>query len=359
MKILILGVNGFIGNELTSTILEKTDWHVYGLDLFQNRIERHIGNSHFKFKCADINEEKEWIQAQIARVDVVIPLAAIATPMSYIKDPLGVFHSVFETNLWIIKECARLKRRLIFPSTSEVYGMCTDDLFQEMHSSLVLGPINKSRWIYSNSKQLLDRIIWAYGKEGLPFTIFRPFNWIGHSQDDINNSQNGSARVVPEFLGNIIHQKPVVLVAGGEQRRSFTDIRDGIDALMKIIRNNQCRAEGKIFNIGNPENNISIKEIAQILVDTLKTHEQFYELANRAKFTELSYEEYYGPEYQDVQQRKPDIRAIQTALGWSPTISLRSSIKDIVEHHVANIIQTETKEFRSVPDNQLRYGFIG
>ncbi|WP_123005487.1 NAD-dependent epimerase/dehydratase family protein, partial [Escherichia coli] len=79
------------------------------------------------------------------------------------------------------------RKRIIFPSTSEVYGLCSDKYFDEDHSNLIVGPVNKPRWIYSVSKQLLDRVIWAYGeKEGLQFTIFRPFNWMGPRRENLN-----------------------------------------------------------------------------------------------------------------------------------------------------------------------------
>src|SRR5438132_1471144 len=81
--------------------------------------------------------------------------------------------------LKLVRYCVKYNKRVIFPSTSEVYGMCQDQYFDEDTSNLVVGPINKQRWIYSVSKQLLDRVIWAYGAKGLNFTLFRPFNWMG------------------------------------------------------------------------------------------------------------------------------------------------------------------------------------
>ncbi|ODS23890.1 hypothetical protein AB835_06575 [Candidatus Endobugula sertula] len=252
--------------------------------------------------------------------------------MSYVKNPISVFQSVFETNMWIVKECARLKRRIIFPSTSEVYGMCDDSSFHEQNSPLILGPIHKERWIYSCSKQLLDRVIWAYGKEGLPFTLFRPFNWIGHGQDSIYSSERGNARLIPQFLGNVLCNEPLQLVDGGKQRRSFTDISDGIDALIQIIRNEDNKASGKIFNIGNPDNNASIIDIANMLVSELQKYPEYEHLASNAQINSITKEEFYGDGYQDVQQRIPDIDNIKTELRWSPKISLDQSIKDIVSH---------------------------
>jgi len=337
MKVLILGINGFIGRSLTQNILDNTEWEVSGLDLQQSGIKALLGNKNLTFKQGCINKEKKWILQQLEIVDVVIPLAAIATPMSYVKDPLSVFQSVFETNMWIVKECARLKRRIIFPSTSEVYGMCDDPSFNEENSALVLGPIHKERWIYSCSKQLLDRVIWAYGSEGLPFTLFRPFNWIGHGQDSIYSTQRGNARLIPQFLGNLLRSEPLQLVDGGQQRRSFTDISDGVDALMRILRNDDNKANGKIFNIGNPENNASIIDIANMLKVELQGYPKYQQLVSNAQIHSVTKEEFYGSGYQDVQQRIPDISSIKETLEWAPKVSLEQSIKDIVNHTLQNL----------------------
>ena len=172
------------------------------------------------------------------------------------KEPLRVFGLDFEENLKIVRLCEKYGKRLIFPSTSEVYGMCPDEEFDEDESPLVVGPINKQRWIYSISKQLLDRVIWAYGfQQGLRFTLFRPFNWIGPKLDDltIEPEKEGSSRVVTQFISNLIHGEPIRLVDGGAQKRCFTYVDDGIDGLMKIIENKNDVCNGQIFNIGNPQ----------------------------------------------------------------------------------------------------------
>ena len=135
-------------------------------------------------------------------------------------------------------------------------------------SELVLGPIAKQRWIYSCSKQLMDRVIWAYGSEGrLDFTLFRPFNWIGAGLDNIHTPKEGSSRVITQFFGHIVRGEDIKLVDGGTQKRAFTYIDDGIDALMKIIENRNGIATGKIYNIGNPRNNYSVRELAQMMID--------------------------------------------------------------------------------------------
>ncbi|WP_310608456.1 bifunctional UDP-4-amino-4-deoxy-L-arabinose formyltransferase/UDP-glucuronic acid oxidase ArnA, partial [Buttiauxella brennerae] len=196
-RVLILGVNGFIGNHLTERLLQDDNFEVYGLDIGSDAISRFIGNSRFHFVEGDISIHSEWIEYHIKKCDVVLPLVAIATPIEYTRNPLRVFELDFEENLKIIRDCVKYQKRIIFPSTSEVYGMCTDKVFDEDNSNLIVGPINKQRWIYSVSKQLLDRVIWAYGeKEGLRFTLFRPFNWMGPRLDNLNAARIGSSRAI-------------------------------------------------------------------------------------------------------------------------------------------------------------------
>ena len=163
-KVLILGVNGFIGNALVRRILDETRWEVFGMDLSANKLEHSLGDPRFHFIEGDIAISKEWIEYHIQKCDVVLPLVAIATPAAYVKRPLRVFELDFEENLRIVRQAFHYGKRVVFPSTSEVYGMCPDPVFDEDRSNLVVGPIAKQRWIYAVSKQLMDRVIAAYGQ---------------------------------------------------------------------------------------------------------------------------------------------------------------------------------------------------
>jgi nucleoside-diphosphate-sugar epimerase len=185
-KVLILGVNGFIGHHLSKRILETTDWEVYGMDMSTDRISDLLAHPRMHFFEGDITINKEWVEYHVKKCDVILPLVAIATPSTYVKQPLRVFELDFEANLPIVRSAAKYNKHLVFPSTSEVYGMCHDGEFDPENSELVYGPINKPRWIYACSKQLMDRVIWGYGMEGLNFTLFRPFNWVGAGLDSIH-----------------------------------------------------------------------------------------------------------------------------------------------------------------------------
>ncbi len=335
LKILILGVNGFIGSALTEAILKTKDWDVYGMDMACDKITDCLNSPRFHFVEGDITINKEWISYHIKKCDVILPLVAIATPILYVKDPLRVFELDFEANLEIIRQVVAHKKRVIFPSTSEVYGMSPDEAFDEETSNLVLGPIHKQRWIYSCSKQLLDRIIYAYGvQHGLSYTLFRPFNWIGPKLDSILAAKEGSSRVLTQFIGDILFKKEIVLVDGGMQKRSFTDIDDGIRALMSIIENKERCAEGRIFNIGNPKNNVTIKELAETLIALIKTYPDYHDIAKNVVIKNVSSQGHYGKHFQDVQNRVPSIENSRKFLGWKPTCDLTSSLKKTLDFHL-------------------------
>ena len=337
-KILILGVNGFIGHHLSQRIIETTDWEVYGMDMMSDRVADLIDHPRFHFFEGDITINKEWIEYHVRKCDTVLPLVAIATPATYVKEPLRVFELDFEANLPIIRHAVKYKKRVIFPSTSEVYGMCADGEFDPENSNLIYGPINKPRWIYACAKQLMDRVIAAYGQqEGLDYTLFRPFNWIGAGLDSIHTPKEGSSRVITQFLGHIVRGEPIKLVDGGAQKRAFTYVDDGIAALMAIIANKDGIASGKIYNIGNPNNNYSVRELATMLLDMAKQYPEYRESAEKVKMLETTSGEYYGKGYQDVQNRVPKIENTMAELGWAPKVSMQDALRHILEAYRGDV----------------------
>ncbi len=394
MKILVLGVNGFIGSHLTRRVVKETDWEIYGMDLSSDRLGEMVNHPKVHFIEGDISINREWIEYHVKKCDVCLPLVAIATPATYVKDPLAVFELDFEENLRIVRQCAKYGTRVIFPSTSEVYGMCQDDAFSEESSNFIYGPVNKQRWIYACAKQLMDRVIWAMGiHKKLQFTLIRPFNWIGPGLDSLSAPKEGSSRVVTQFLGNILRGEAITLVDGGKQRRCFTYVDDGLDCLLKIIRNESNRCAGKIFNIGNPYNDYSIRELAEMMIRIveefsqslsirLKTvsqgmerepshvlcriyQEQASGKGNAEKsledalrtlvlppcpeeihFRSVSAEEFYGPGYQDVDYRVPDITSAKQVLGWEPQIPLEEALRRTMAYYLNNK-ESEVENFLS------------
>jgi nucleoside-diphosphate-sugar epimerase len=339
-KILILGVNGFIGHHISQRIIKTTDWEVYGMDMQADRIADLLDAPRFHFFEGDITINREWIEYHIKKCDTVLPLVAIATPATYVSDPLRVFELDFEANLPIVRSCVKYKKRIIFPSTSEVYGMCHDAEFDPERSELVLGPINKPRWIYACAKQLMDRVIHAYGmQQGLDYTLFRPFNWIGSGLDSINTAKEGSSRVITQFLGHIVRGESIKLVDGGTQKRAFTYIDDGVAALMKIIDNPGRTASGKIYNIGNPANNFSVRDVATMMLDLALTYPEYAPTAKQVRIVETTADAYYGTGYQDVQNRVPNIDNTMRDLAWKPTVTMKDALKHIFDAYRGQVLE--------------------
>jgi nucleoside-diphosphate-sugar epimerase len=336
MKILILGANGFIGSHLSEAILKQTEWSIVAMDLTQDKLQSCLNHPRFHFTVGDITQQTDWIVAQIQACDIVLPLVAVATPALYVQDPLRVFELDFEANLSIIRYCAQFNKRVIFPSTSEVYGMCPDEIFDEEKSVLVTGPIHKERWIYSTSKQLMDRVIYAYGKhKALSYTLFRPFNWYGPRLDNIFNPKPGGSRVLTQFIGNILRGEPIYLVNGGAQQRCFTYVDDGIQALLRIIQNEENKTHHQIFNIGNPTENISIRYLAETLLTLIQTDYPAYaEKAHAVKLIEVDAKTYYGEGYQDVALRVPSIERARSLLAWQPEVGLKEGLRKTLNYYL-------------------------
>ena len=337
-RVLILGVNGFIGNHLSERLLRDGHYEVYGLDIGSDAIERLKSNPDFHFVEGDISIHTEWIEYHIKKCDVVLPLVAIATPIEYTRNPLRVFELDFEENLKLVRYCVKYGKRVIFPSTSEVYGMCSDASFDEDSSNLVVGPINKQRWIYSVSKQLLDRVIWAYGQKGLRFTLFRPFNWMGPRLDRLDSARIGSSRAITQLILHLVEGTPIRLVDGGAQKRCFTDVDDGIEALARIVDNDGGRCDGQIVNIGNPDNEASIRELGEELLRQFETHPLRAHFPPFAGFREVESRSFYGDGYQDVAHRKPSIDNARRLLDWEPKVHMRETIAKTLDFFLREAI---------------------
>ncbi|HSJ97307.1 MAG TPA: NAD-dependent epimerase/dehydratase family protein, partial [Myxococcota bacterium] len=147
----------------------------------------------------------------------------------------------------------------------------------------------------------------------------------------IHTAKEGSSRVITQFLGNIVRGEPIRLVDGGGQKRTFTYVDDGIDALMRIIENRGGAASGRIYNIGNPANNCSVRELAGMMLELAGQYPEYRANAARVRLEEVSARDYYGEGYQDVQNRVPAIANTMRDLGWAPTVDMATALRRIFD----------------------------
>jgi nucleoside-diphosphate-sugar epimerase len=141
--------------------------------------------------------------------------------------------------------------------------------------------------------------------------------------------------VLTQFIGNILRGEDIMLVNGGEQQRCFAYIDDGIAALLKMIENKENVAHHKIFNVGNPTENISIRELAESLIALIKQYPNYAEMANKTKLVNVDAEQYYGSGYQDVSLRVPSIQKAGKYLAWEPKIGLEEGLKKTLDFYLA------------------------
>jgi UDP-apiose/xylose synthase len=344
MKIGILGCGGFIGSHLTERILSTTAWRINGIDRQASKISRLLGNPSFTFVNADI-DSPGVMERVIDDSDIVISLVALCNPAQYNTIPIEVIKSNFTQPLAVVERCAQQKKWLIHFSTCEVYGTTVShaagtpfdpaiDTFNEDSTPLVLGPIQAQRWTYACAKQLLERAIFAHGFErGLPYTIVRPFNFIGPRMDFIPGIDGeGIPRVLACFMDALLTCQPLKLVDGGGNYRAFTAIDDAIDAVMAIL-DRPAAAQGQIFNVGNPANEVTIAELASLMIELYL--ELRPELDKRMFATRsVSAEEFYGAGYEDSDRRLPDISKARTLLGWNPKTSLAAALKKTMAFYI-------------------------
>ncbi len=346
-KIGIIGCGGFIGSHLLERLLSAEEYAVFGIDSVSEKIDHWLQHPRLTFIKGDVYENDNFIP-QFEECDTIISLAALCNPAQYNTIPLDVIESNFTRPVRLVSLCTQLKKRLIHFSTSEVYGKTVQGtagdhlvdqynpehyLLSEDTTPLIMGPVAAQRWSYASAKQLLERVIYAQGVEqGLDYTIIRPFNFIGSRLDYIPGIDGeGVPRVIACFMESLLLEKPLQLVNGGKSRRVFTDIDDAVDAVMRILEN-PVQSTRQIFNIGNPSNEVTIRELAEVMVVLYK--ELYPHHQNNPGIVPVSAEEFYGSGYDDCDRRVPDISKAEKLLGWKPVVGLNDALRKTILSYV-------------------------
>ncbi|KAG6432791.1 hypothetical protein SASPL_104378 [Salvia splendens] len=368
ITICMIGAGGFIGSHLCEKLMAETLHKVLAVDVYSDKIKHLLEPSslpwadRIQFHRLNIKNDSR-LEGLIRISDLVIfflssfmclcsrvsdialefasniiNLAAICTPADYNTRPLDTIYSNFIDALPVIKYCSENGKRLIHFSTCEVYGktigcflpkdspLRQDPAYyvlSEDSSPCIFGPIEKQRWSYACAKQLVERLIYAEGAEnGLEFTIVRPFNWIGPRMDfipGIDGPSEGVPRVLACFSNNLLRREPLKLVDGGESQRTFVYIKDAIEAVLLMIEN-PSRANGQIFNVGNPNNEVTVRQLAEMMTQVYSTVSNEPSLSTPT--IDISSKEFYGEGYDDSDKRIPDMTIINRQLGWNPKTSL-------------------------------------
>jgi UDP-apiose/xylose synthase len=332
MRILLLGAGGFVGSHLVEHLVARGEHEVVALDVSDEKLTA-IDVRAFTFHRADIRQASTLVDRLIGEADVVVDLIAYANPSMYVTAPLDVFELNFLQNLDLARRCARHGKRLIQYSSAEVYGKATpgSTACQEDASDSLFGPVHRQRWIYATGKLLLERVLYAMGIAGeLDYTIVRPFNFLGSRIDYlVEPYATGGPRVFPHFMSALLTGGPIRLVNGGHVHRAFLHIADANEAFQTVLDHPE-QARHEIFNVGNPANNVTIREFARLMIET---YEALTGAPATSRVEEMSGEEFYGPGYEDGDRLPPSVTKMR-ALGWKPRRDLRETLTETMRYYI-------------------------
>jgi len=331
MRILVMGAAGFIGSNLVEYLIARDEHDLCGIDIESDKL-RNIKGPRFEFRQSDSADEPELVEDAVRAADVVINLIGYANPSVYVTAPLEVVRANYTHSAWIVGLCVKHGKRLIQASTSEVYGKPTSESFVEDETDLRLGPTIFPRWIYACSKQLLERVILAHCDAGdLEATIVRPFNFIGPRLDYlVPAGTKGGPRVFAHFMSALMDSGPMYLVNSGMQRRSFTYIADANSFFQTLL--DAPGARNQVFNIGNPDNDTSIRSLASMM---LRLYRELTGSEPRCELIDIDGIDFYGPGYEDSTRVPPDISKA-LSLGWKPVYDLETTLRDSMRQTLAD-----------------------
>ena len=312
MKVLITGGTGFLGSHLAEAFLERGA-EVLVMDTAGTaKIEHLMSNPRLEYHNASLLNP-DVIDRLMRGVELVYHMGAVVGVEHYVTDPFKVLNVNVNGTQNILAAAMEHGARVVFGSTSEVYGRNPKVPYEE-YDDRVLGSTSIDRWCYSTSKAVGEHFCFAYHKKGLLVTIVRYFNIYGPRLDAID-----LGRVVTIFMGQVLRGDDVTVVGDGSQTRCFTYVSDAIRATVQAGLKGE--AIGGIFNIGTDEE-ISILDFARAMIDAAHS---------RSSIRFVTQQSVYGKSYEDVQRRVPNNRRMREILGVVPEISLREGLRRTIE----------------------------
>jgi UDP-glucose 4-epimerase len=315
MKYLITGGAGFVGSHLADKLHREGHDIVVIDDLSTGRYSNvaHLeGQERFQL-IIDTVLNDSLMERLIRDTDRVFHMASAVGVKLIMEQPVKTIETIFGGTEVVLKYCSRYRKRVLIPSTSEVYGKGTTVPFSE-EDDVLTGATSKHRWAYACAKALDEFLALAHWKETrLPVVVVRLFNTVGPRQ----TGQYGM--VVPNFIKSALKNEPIMIHGDGTQSRCFGHVLDVVEGLAKLPENPACF--GQVINIGNDEE-VTIQQLAERAIKmTGSTSEIKY----------ISYDEAYGEGFEDMQRRVPNLAKANNLIGFKPTRTLVDIIEDVSE----------------------------
>ena len=321
MKKLITGGAGFIGSHLADRLLEMGE-EVYAIDDLSagslKNIDHLQENPKFHLVVDTVLHEAV-VNELVFKCEEIYHMAAVVGVKQIMNRPVETLETNVKGTEMVLRLANRHKKKVLIASTSEVYGKVMDGnnccLLTE-DTDRLMGSTSKRRWAYACSKALDEFLALAYFEEKkLQVVIARLFNTVGPRQ----TGQYGM--VIPNFVQKALIDKPIVVHGDGTQSRSFTHVSDAVDALISLMA--EHRAVGQVVNVGSTEE-VTIKELAHLIKEMAESD---------SDIEYISYEKAYGPGFEDMKRRCPDINRIKELIGFQPKVDLRSIIQSVIDYY--------------------------
>ena len=316
MRYLITGGAGFIGSHLAERLLDRGD-HVVLLDnLSTGSVEniRHLKSSDRMQYHLDNIENRQLLAELVDDADVVVHLAAAVGVKLIVESPVKTIETNVNGTQRILEAACKKRKLVLTASTSEVYGKNTNVPFHE-DADLVLGPTTKGRWSYAASKALDEFLALSYWKEKkLPVIVVRFFNTVGPRQT------GRYGMVLPNFVKAALDNAPISVYGDGKQSRCFCDVRDTVEALVRLM--DTQHSIGEVVNVGNTEE-VSIEELAQLVKQRT---------GSNSTIEFVPYDKAYEPGFEDMMRRVPSVEKLQSLTAFRPQIPLNEIIDQVTAY---------------------------
>jgi UDP-glucose 4-epimerase len=309
VRYLITGGSGFIGTHLAEHLLTRGD-QVTVLDL-----RRPVHQAQGAYYIQGSVTDERLLEGTIPHHDAVFHLAATVGFANVMHDTVRTCLTSTIGSFEVFYFCSQHQKRILFTSTSACYGRaCGRSVVRETDDG-ILGSPKTASWSYAYAKAADEALAFAYHRERqLPVIVARLFNTVGPYQ-------SGEAGfVLPRFVQQALQHKPLQVHEPGTQTRTFCHVADTVRCLAKLM---ECdRAPGELVNVGGNQT-VSMAELADRVID-LTASESRIELVDHG----------YGPGYDNVVDRRPDLAKLDRLIHDGPKIGLDAMITDVIFEHL-------------------------
>jgi len=318
VRYLITGGAGFIGSHLADHLTRRGDSVILLDDLSAGNLWNvsHLldGGSEPKATLyVGTVQDSSLVDELVSRVDGIFHLAAVVGMRRVLASPELTVRTHVTGGRNVLSAASRRAVPLLIASSSEVYGNAHAGQLSES-LPIRIDPARGPRWAYAWSKARVESfVLHDPGPAQAQAVIARPFNCVGPRQ---------SARygmVLPTLVGQALRGDDLTVHGDGLQRRSFCHVSDLVDGLVRLL--DSPATAGRVYNIGSREE-MSILDLARRVIECTGS-------TSGMKF--VPHAEVYGPTFEDVPRRVPDLRRIESAIGWKPIHGVSAAINDLVE----------------------------